>query len=135
MPLFDARSVTQRYGYSLDRIKQWRTDRKNAGLPWSYEDFLQEHGFCVHCMAAGRFITGICWRDARGAYQYMEIESPGVPMGIAELHEREGPQASDWEHTYLACDACAGTGRAMPQVSVDRIRPPASFDYDLDHEK
>jgi hypothetical protein len=113
MPLFDARSVTQKYGYSLEQIKRWRTDRMNSGLPCSYEDFLELHGFCVHCRAAGRFITGICWRDAKGASQHMEIESPGVPMGIAELLELEGRQASDWEHTHLACGACAGTGRAI----------------------
>jgi len=114
MPTFASRSGTQRHGYSHDRIRQWRTDRRNAGLPWSYEGFLQEPGFCMHCRAAGTFIAGICWSDVRGASKYMEIESPGVPMGIAELLEREGPRASDWENTYLACAACAGTGRAIP---------------------
>jgi hypothetical protein len=29
-------------------------------------------------------------------------------MGIADLHEREGKQASDWEHTYAPCEDCAG---------------------------
>ena len=112
MPLFDARSVTQRYGFSLDQIKKWRTDRMEAELPFSYEDFLQEHGFCVNCRAAGKFITGIRWRDSKGQSRYMEIESPGVPMGIASLHEQEGPEASDWEHTYADCNVCGGTGRA-----------------------
>ena len=112
MPIFDARSVTQKYGYSLDQIKKWRTDQMDAGLPNSYEDFLQEHGFCVNCRAAGRFITGICWRDSKGDSKFMEIESPGIPMGIATLVEREGPEASDWEHTYAACEICGGTGRA-----------------------
>ena len=112
MPIFDARSVVPKYGYSLEQIKQWRTDRLNAGLPHGYEDFLQEHGFCMHCQAAGRFIAGIRWRDSKGQSRYMEIESPGVPMGIASLHEQEGPAASDWEHTYADCEVCGGTGRA-----------------------
>jgi hypothetical protein len=111
MPIFAANSVVPKYGYSLEQIKKWRTDRLDAGLPNRYEDFIEEHGFCVHCRAAGRFLTGICWRDFKGESQYMEIESPGVPMGIADLHEREGPQASDWGERYADCEICGGTGR------------------------
>jgi hypothetical protein len=114
MPIFDVRSVTQKYGYSLEQIKAWRTDRMEAGQPSSYEEFLQEHGFCVSCRAAGRFLTGICWRDSKGESQYMEIGSLGVPMGIASLVEREGPEASGWEYTYVACGVCEGTGRSSP---------------------
>jgi hypothetical protein len=36
----------------------------------------------------------------------------GLRTGIATLVECEGPEASDWEHTYAACDVCEGTGRA-----------------------
>jgi hypothetical protein len=45
------------HGYSLMAVKEWRTHERDAGRPYTLEDFLKAHGLCAECGAHGvRFV-------------------------------------------------------------------------------
>jgi hypothetical protein len=101
------------HGYSIDAVKHWRTEEANAGRPSTLDDFLQAHGLCVACRAAGRLIAGIHWQDSKGVEHRIELISPGVPESIASLHHRELKYSLQWDYTYINCEICGGTGKLV----------------------
>lgn len=103
------RSVLYKHGYSIERVKQWRTEQQEAGNPSAFDDFLLAHGFCVHCHAAGEFIWGILWEDSNGVEHRIELPAQG---GIASIVQREGKNAVRWDHIYVTCEVCGGTGKS-----------------------
>lgn len=100
-----------KHGYSIEQVKQWRTEQDNARKPSTLEDFLRAHGLCVHCRSVGRHISGIHWHDASGVEHSIELVSQGVPESIASLYERELKYASSWDYTYATCEICGGSGK------------------------
>lgn len=100
-----------KHGYTIQGVKQWRTEQMQAGKPSALEDFLRAHGLCIHCRSAGRNISGIRWWDDDGAEHSVEIVSPGVPETIASLYERELKNALRWDYSYTTCEVCGGTGK------------------------
>jgi hypothetical protein len=100
-----------KHGYSIEQVKQWRTEQDKAGKPSTMDDFLRAHGFCVNCRAAGRHISGIHWQDSSGVEHNIELIARGVPESIASLHQRELKYALQWDFTYATCEIWGGTGK------------------------
>ena len=99
------------HGYSIEQVKQWRTEQEKAGKPSSLDDFLLAHQLCVHCRSAGKFISGVHWQDSSGVEHTVELLALGVPETIASLHQRELKNSLRWDYTYATCEVCEGTGK------------------------
>jgi hypothetical protein len=110
MPIFDFGSVVQKHGYTIAQIKQWRTEQQDAGLPSGFDDFLRKYGFCVHCRAAGKFITRISWRNAKGEEEYFEPDADSDPIELRSIPKGEPEPTSDWKYFHSPCEVCGGSG-------------------------
>jgi hypothetical protein len=97
-------------GFAIAEIKQWRTDRHNAGKPSGFDDFLAAHGFCAYCRAAGRFITRISWRDSKGDEKFFESPIADPPVELASVPKGPWEPTSEWQYEYTPCSVCGGTG-------------------------
>ena len=107
------RSLLSKHGYSIESVKQWRTEQKEAGNPSTFDDFLLAHGFCVRCHAAGEFLWGILWQDSDGVEHRIELVKVGdLENGTASIVQRVGENAVRWEEIFATCEVCGGTGKA-----------------------
>jgi AraC-like DNA-binding protein len=79
---------TQPTRHSITDIKTWRARRAQAGLPSSFEDFLQVHNICRLCKGAGQFTTEFA-RAHPETIQCPECEGSGKyrPTVAALWHE------------------------------------------------
>jgi len=101
-----------RHGYSIEQVKQWRTNEEKAGKPSAFDDFLRAHELCVHCHSVGKLISGLHWRDSSGVEHSINLVAPGVPETIASIHQRELKDAVRWDYSYTTCEMCGGTGKS-----------------------
>ena len=85
------------FGYSIQKIKEWRSEEDDAGRPSSLKDFYGSHGLSVDCRS-----TGV---QERGYSKPTEAELEyAKEQGLEELP------------VYHICPTCGGTGKVDAQI-------------------